>query len=383
MHGQNYEAQTSSEVIEFARNFAEIMCFIHTLIQPDKSVLLLDCPGDDCWRHEIYHRYYIQDRNFKVFQNAGDDEADGFKYHVTVDGATHLILWSQEMTRYISKKLVKAAVVELQADESWWEVPLKDLEENVKEAVDALLPGYKKGRKVGRWDFETPKTEFKALAAKLAPNFAPLVDGVAIGCDRAEADDLAYAFCRWLDAQEGDNEVVFVTTDSDWQQLGITRDNVSFYNPATHDFVDKTANQMQEAFWVKLLGGDRSDSIPGVMLANGTTKIAETRAAKVVEATGLGGMMDYIKAEIDPAALKRNTDLISLKRIPYALVQQCFDKINGAKPAEAKYKWIDFHLDEAAYNLAVADAQRDRIRLASAAEVFHKEVKRAAEETKL
>ena len=186
---------------------------------------------------------------------------------------------------------------------------------------------------------------------------------MALGVDFAEADDLAYAFCRWMDVQEGDNEVVFVTTDTDWQQLGITRDNVSFYNPATHDFVDKTANQMQEAFWIKLLGGDRSDSIPGVMLANGTTKIAETRAAKLVEKTGLAGMMDYIKTEIDPASLKRNTDLISLKRIPFAHVQQCFDKINNATNDKAKYTWADFHLDEAAHSLAVADAQRDRIKL--------------------
>jgi len=349
MHSKNYEAETGLELAEYARNYAKDMLFLHSLIQPDRTYILLDCPREDIWRHTPYNKYYHDKEAHNVYFY--NDE-----WYAAVDDKVYRMVHSEDTDQWVSIKLKKADQPAFTVDD---EDEPKDL--NLTIAIADLLPGYKKGRKVSRWDYETSREEYKQRASTLAKNFAPLIKGVAVEHGSLEADDLAHCVISQFD--ETEHQFVCVTSDSDWQQLCTRRKNVEVYDPIKHEMKDIHCGRAAHMMWVKLIGGDSADGIPGIRLNKSKSQIGPARAKKLVDTHGLDGIFGWLKENAYLPALERNLELISFKHLPAPYRKGVRSFLWKKRPSKVRYGLEKFGVTEAAKSLVVADAERQRMAL--------------------
>lgn len=368
MRSPNFEARTGLELAEFARNITGHALYLVERVRPDVLVLAVDSPKN--WRSDVYARYYLDNVEFKEFRAAGGI------WVVAFDRKTYLVKYRQDMGKWESKKLARADVAELKLEDAgqwrtWSSSPVEPVEETeveplrwVQEAEDwphlePLVPRYKGNRTTSAWNYETPKSEFKALGGNLAHNLAGALGGHAVEVHLAEGDDVCATF---VSMAEPDDELVLVTIDSDLHQLLVDRPDLRIFDPKAHKWVDKTAELALFELTHKILKGDTSDNIAGISLRGAAATLGDKGAEKVISENGgpvgvwdyLLGVQDeagkYIRPPMaDLAPLDRNLELVALSRIPAEVVHRVQDALRAAisSPVQVVYDLKDTGLTAA------------------------------------
>jgi chitinase len=91
----------------------------------------------------------------------------------------------------------------------------------------------------------------------------------------------------------------------------------NYINPKSkQQFVNLDHETSKYDLWVKIIGGDKSDTVPGIALKNGRGLIAQTRAETLVQTLGYDGLKKYLKQNAVTHTLNRNLKLMVLKNCP-------------------------------------------------------------------
>jgi hypothetical protein len=355
MHSPNYVAKSGSEITEFIRNFATNMLYYQELYQPDRTVFLME--QDDIWRDEILTSHYVE--HTKAWEYIDLDREESYFRLFEYDNALYSLVFVPGEDKWVKGK--KYTVAELKAlDWSCFE------EIELDRHILQFTPGYKSQRSGSSWAFKTPKDEYKKHANRLAEKFAPVVQGIAVMEPMLEADDLAGIL------REGcpDDEIIYITSDSDWHQLGIHHDS-KFYNPQQHKFFNLKKDCYLHDFWSKVIGGDKSDNIPGIFIEGRKTKTGETTAKKLVDEHGTAGIQQFLNDNADPVTYKRNLTLISLFKGRQYLKKEGYDladvenRLVNDKPKDTLHTYMTFGVTPVMKHQTKAQAQKDR------AEYYH------------
>lgn len=349
MKSPNFESRTGLELAEFARNIASHALYLVERVKPDVLVLAVDSAKN--WRSDVYARFYLHNVEFKEYR-----EKPGI-WAVQFDRKTYLVTFRQDMGKWEFKKLPKADVLALELEDptqwrTWSSCPVEPVEEDpegeavrwVQESEDwphlePIVPKYKGNRSSSRWDYETPKSEFKVLGANLAHSMAGALGGHAVQVDLAEGDDIVATFVGMVPPED---EVVLVSIDSDLHQLLVDRPDLRIFDPKLHKWIEKTPELALFEVTHKVLTGDTSDNIAGIALAGAAATLGDKGAEKVISDNGgpvavwdyLRGVKDGAgkwirKPAADLASLDRNVELVLLDMIPAALVHQIQDAIRS------------------------------------------------------
>lgn len=332
MRSPNFQARTGLEVAEFARLIVGHALYLVERIQPDELILAVDASPN--WRSAVYSRFY--DHRTEFFRYIAK-EGERI-WVVQFDRKTFLVKYRPDMDRWTYEKQTKAGVKDLDLGNlEAWEPWAMEVEENRAAirtledwpALEHIVPQYKGNRKTSRWEYETPKDEFKALGANLAFNLAPVLGGVAVQVPLAEGDDICAGFVGMH--QEGD-ETVLVSIDSDLHQLLATWPELRIFDPRLHTWVDKSPERALYDLTHKILTGDTSDNIAGVGLNGAGSTLGDKSAATVIsDHGGPEAVWEWLWENTDRAALERNLELVALTEIPAGLRQEIEDALLGAR----------------------------------------------------
>lgn len=215
------------------------------------------------------------------------------------------------------------------------------------EEILAAIPGYKSNRKKQTWVFEISKQAAYAAFDKMAYHLQGCIDlplAKAIQVPLAEADDIAGVI-----ASSYSKPVIFVSGDSDWEQLKIKRNHVQVYNlqpradgQGIKGFVDASDSELTRSLIKKIISGDPGDGIPGCGALNRYGRIGSGIAEKIVS-----GEKSF-DIEVEPHSFERNKKLIQLRKssIPPTL-QKAIKKELQAKPKkDPNAKWTDFYIHQ-------------------------------------
>jgi len=350
MHSANWVNKTGCEIVEYTRNYVELMQYVVNLCNPDKTFILLDCENKN-WRHQVQLDYYLE--HTKVFQHKNLNNVQ----LIFFDEKYYTLTWDGGQERWIrSKALTKKEQADLDMD-------LYD-KAYLDEHHFEFLPQYK-GNRSKVWNFGTKREEYKDKSMVLARKAAPLFNAVCVQENDFEADCLAFMVVSLFP----DDEHIMATTDTDWQQLSLIGD-VKYYDPKEHCVHDKTEDQYRWSFYSKLIGGDTSDNVPGAFLLNDKgvpKKYAEKSAQNLVDSIGLSNIIQYMKERSTPS-MERNKLLISMKR-GYAhnkkvrtqgTVGAINQIVHGSVIPHSSLTYRDFDTTETAMHIQAQTAHRDR-----------------------
>jgi len=360
MFTPNYEGTNEHELVEFTRNYAKRMLYLWHMYKPDKTFVVKDCAGK-IWRDDILNDYYYEHAKAWECMKAAQGKHkvkvlmfDGKHYHVRYKPAKKK--WERD-SRPIKKADVEAMFLERFENNDYVLQPCE------LDDVFQFTPHYKGNRKDKAWNANTPKAHYKSHSNRIADSFAPHIGAITLQQDKIEADDLAYM----IRLAYPDDEIIYITNDSDWQQMGVKYDS-KFYDPSAHKFHNYFSAVYLDELWKKLLGGDGSDGVPGCYINDGARPLGDAAAKKKVNEVGADNMLEFMRENADPVTFKRNLTLISLKAGYKFLKSGTFDitgleddirnKKPPAKPSESLKKV--FGITEALRYRQKAQAQEDR-----------------------
>lgn len=118
--------------------------------------------------------------------------------------------------------------------------------------------------------------------------------------DRFEADDVIGSLCESLKSEE----IVVLSTDSDFIQLLQRGLNIKLYNPVTKEYVQPPT--FHYLGWKILRGDKKTDNIPGL--------VSDEKARTLIENPKL--LEDFLSLEENRAAFNLNKQLIELCPVP-------------------------------------------------------------------
>lgn len=382
MRAPDYVAQTPLEIEEYARNVAGHLLYLVSRFTPSELVLAVDDSKN--WRAPYYDSYYADAVDFfRVRAEASGWVAivDSEYFHVHQHEGTEKWFVDkiakkdrptdlgdlEKYTPFYGGKAPKWLIDEApECPPTVWDHPDAD-------GLRLVVPRYKGGRATSRWDFETPKNEFRDLVRRLAGNIAPVFSGRAVRVDWAEGDDVIAAYCL----AEPVIPTVLVSIDSDLRQLCIPCIGLSIFDPKKGRFTTPTREAAALELACKLLGGDTSDNIAGVPL-EGRAPFAAVSWDDVGGVTGgkttvkwvrdaldrHGGDLSAVLSEIDETAetgpWERNQNLVHLGNIPAALMSELEKAVEYRTPEPAKYTLADFGLSDVAVLSIQNQAANDR-----------------------
>ena len=357
MRNVNFRNRTGEEIVEFTRNYAEIMAYLQELYAPDKTIILMDCV-DEVWRDKVQLEYYLE--HSKAWNHTQNKE----RTIVMFDEKYYPLTFNIGQEGFTRGTALKQGEVK---DIDWNDWDEVELEEHHIE----FIPQYKGTRSSTQWLYKATKAEFKEKANAIGFSFAPLIDAVTLQQDHLEADDIAYMVVK----QYPDAEHIMVTSDTDWQQLG-RLGNVSFYDPRAHEFIQHSQEKYTFNFFTKLLGGDSSDNIPGAWMPNVNTGklkyLRDKSAQNLINEVGLESIWDYMKSNKTPS-LSRNLLLISMKlgfkyiNKQYNL-RELLNDITDKAVDNTDLTHEDFEITKVDLRLKRIEAKRDRAKLAATLE---------------
>lgn len=371
MKSPNYHAQSELELEEFARNMAKLVYGFKKRFKPDDLILALD--DKIPWRTGYYKSQYRQFTNF--WKNLHEPQY----WVVSFDREYHVCKWHTGTETWVYKKMGKpewtAFEVETQKGVDWLFLKQGKTPESILEqypeahktvfdhpdwaGIKKIVPGYKGNRANAKWNFETPKSEWKDHVEALAYNLASVVGGRAIKAPLAEADDVASRVARKYSGED----IVFCTADQDWYQLTLTGSRTSIWDTFKRDWVINGPESMKFKLFCKILGGDSSDNIKGCCIdgraplpnvdweKDGKTikggKTTEKYLRKVLIECG----NDYTAvhaaflATQDNESYTRNFNLVQLGQIPADISKQIDHLLDTVVPEKSEYKLSDFCVD--------------------------------------
>lgn len=327
MESKNYTPVYEYELAEFSMNLAKDILYYRERFPDAEMVFALD--DKRYWRQKIYDKYYA--KNTKCYEIANEKDA----YLLIFDGHRYRITFSEIAHRYISKTVPKADFAKM-------ELLSINYEDLIPEVME-FIPKYKGARLEATWKATTTKAEFKAFLPKYAKHLANLVNARVLQVKHCEADDIAYAMSVKFPA----DTKVYVTYDSDWRQIAMTDMFTHFVDPRDKTVPEIDRIETHRDLMVKLMSGDRTDSIPGITLKTGVS-IGKDKANAIYDTYGRG-THKYLQEKAD-SSYKRNIQLIHLKNMPetvLAHVKKGVDDIYnqyGNRVKKESYTWEDFGL---------------------------------------
>jgi hypothetical protein len=325
MSSPQYEGATDIEIQEFSRNTAEFVFYLYYRFPETDFIFALDAPKKTYWRHEILNDYYK--KHIVVFHN---DTDNSYIFHY--NKAYYHITYHEPSAKWYQVKLNKTEYSELAS--AYTEV------QGVPEALLGFFPKYKK--RISNWSYETPYDVFKKMSKAIGRNLARTVNGKAILVNGAEADDIAYVISDMYPAET----LIYVTYDSDWKQIGARHLFTNYLDPRDkRAFVAFTSAEALFDIWVKIIAGDKSDTIPGIALEGKSQLLGKTRAEALVREMGTGDIGKYLRRKAERTMLDRNLKLIVLKNSPKEL-QEAIKKAISLPMTQGKiYQWEDYGLE--------------------------------------
>jgi len=341
MASPDYEARTDIEQAEFARNIAGAMLYYQERFEPDETILALD--GSKYWRYEVFNQFYAKHTQVfieKILLPESNQEGTGTAqrgpsyqtiYYMQHDKKTFRLEYHDGMEKYIRTKLKKAETEDMLSEVKAGNIKAVQ-PDKIPYQIIQMYPEYKGARKEAKWDYTTTRKEFKDMCRNIAKNLAHTFNARVILEDTAEADDIAYAY-HVLHPKE---DMIFITTDTDWHQMLRTGKFLKFYNPLKMEWVEKTSEQVAHELAVKIISGDSSDGIPGLFPQEGTALIGPKKAEEMVIKHGVPGIYEHLKKFVLPDYLTRNLRLIYLKNCPKAVRENILMAIQAEKPAAPK-----------------------------------------------
>jgi|TARA_Y100000310_G_C20700829_1_gene829724 hypothetical protein len=373
---------TGVEVDEFAFNLASNVLELVAQFDPEEVLLALD--GYKNWRVPLYEDHYMENIDYwKII----DEEKE---WYVKVDSILYKVWYNDAIEQWLVDKLKKdeiAAMPNLEDEEvatffeggftpDWITEEYPDAPTHVedhpdfKDGLKVIVPEYKGNRKGKKWIADTSNDEFRKHGRNLAYNMAPLLpQGKAVMCERAEGDDVAAKFVELCNEEEG--FTVLVTVDQDLSQLHVEHNNLLIWNPRTRELQKQGPDKASFKLLCKLLGGDTSDNIRGVLFKDRKTPFATVSFDPATDEVKDGkSTVSWIRKIIDPLEKKglrgaelwgpvyraiekkvitptweKNLSLIYIPCVPEDIQEEIETLIDEAPTEEAKYNWSDFGID--------------------------------------
>ena len=229
-----------TELEEGRTRIAKLIYSLRASIGWDKAYFAMDRRDENrkYWRHYLLEEWYA--RSIK-------QAMCGEHLWVFIDG-----VWMRPGDDGKPVKLTKKLMKELGDDLR--EVEATELEESYVK----LTPYYKHTRDKRQWAYETDEVIVRKMWGGMADSVAPLVDAKVIRCPGFEADDIAAGFA---DLEGRSSHIVFITVDSDWQQL-LLRPETSLFNLNTGSYVEKEKAVIEAELKEKVICGDIGDCVP-------------------------------------------------------------------------------------------------------------------------
>lgn len=122
-----------------------------------------------------------------------------------------------------------------------------------------IFQSYKKGRDELRQ--KDPLAEdFLRQKKDIKENVIPILPIYIFHHPKLEADDLSYIFCKYMEKNNFDGEILALSTDDDWRQLMTYFSFVKVWNPRSKILPEAVGSNY---VLYKSILGDLSDKIPG------------------------------------------------------------------------------------------------------------------------
>lgn len=188
-----------------------------------------------------------------------------------------------------------------------------------------IYPEYKGNRKFGEWPFVITKREFDNVRNELAKEISDIFASHAIGVPRAEGDDVIAGAVKLL--KDKYDEIIISSGDRDIVQLTIYP-NVKVFDSKINSFVscEEGARFFLET---KILQGDKSDNIYGVMLPGKKRRLGPKTSATLYNSCS-GNIYDKANDEgwLDQYLI--NKSLIDMNQIPSEIMDAVTEAIEGS-----------------------------------------------------
>jgi hypothetical protein len=299
MGNPQYKGITDIEEVEFTRNLALDMYYYACRFPEAEHIIAMDAPSKGYWRMPYMEDYYR--KHATLLQKEIDGELE---YILSYNRSSYEIRFSEVAQKWVQKKLNLSTLAKKV-------LTTYDNVEGIPEYLVEFFPRYKK--RVSNWPYQTSQADFKKLCFSLGVNIAKTMNAKWIRVDRAEADDIAQAVSELYPSRC----LIFVTDDADWKQIASTHMWANFINPKSkQQFVNLDHETSKYDLWVKIIGGDKSDTVPGIALKNGSGLVAQKRAETLVQTLGYDGLKKYLKQNAVTHTLNRNLKLMVLKNCP-------------------------------------------------------------------
>jgi len=306
----SYDPKCKSEIEEYTRNLTYNIFYISKLFKDSELVLCLDANTN--WRHYLVKDYY---ESRIVLYEDNDPELNRRTFYYPVDDIVYKIEYSEATASWNRGKLRRKVEREDFNIRSQDMIQYKDLEviqsmDLWSKALEHCVPYYKGQRKLSSFRGNTPKSTWKRLSRELAPKIASALSIPCITEEYAEGDDIIAIAVEHFMKRDAQEEVVVVSVDQDLYQLKLVHPNLSYYNPRNHEIVSISNESVRYKLWCKILGGDKSDNITGVMLDGSNIKeVSWTADGAIKNGISTVNMMEkHINHGDDPVIMYRGLD---------------------------------------------------------------------------
>jgi len=349
MSSANYDKQTTDEEVlgssevadvpkleqaEFNRNMYLYVQYLVSRFKPSKLIIALD---DTPWRNKVYQDYYV--KNSTVMKN---DEIE--QYLIRWDFIHYLLTYHEGIDKWVKKRVTIKELTEME-DSGFVEfIEISDLEEKRQVLYTTLYnhsPRYKKRDKSG-WASATKYEEYKRISKGLAYNIANSFNGLAIEAKDAEADDIISVYIKALANKKQAVPAIVVSIDQDIYQLALDYMFFHYYNPnmlaGTSDpyggFVPLTEKMVRHELKLKVLAGDKSDTIPGCFVTGKKVLLSGDKAEEIILKSDA---KEIVSTKVNNDVLQRNMTLIYMDRLPKEIKSRIVDRFKNPIRAKATY----------------------------------------------
>lgn len=206
--------------------------------------------------------------------------------------------------------------------------------------------GYKSTRTREDWDLVFTYSEFKKVRDEFALKLAGIFGCHVVKHDRCEGDDILAIVSR--SARNDFDNVIVSTGDRDMLQL--TRDkNIFIFDSKDQEFKYPPNNDVRYFLDLKSVGGDRGDSIGGIVLPGKTKAVGK---AKFIEKAA-GDLHTYCESLGVLDQYLRNRELVDFDYIPMDILTDVVESLYENKPMTCNY------FDR--YSLGLSDMNQRRL----------------------
>lgn len=182
-----------------------------------------------------------------------------------------------------------------------------------------IFDGYKANRRENRdkaaIDFDKFFPAFDAFRREFRETFSNIY---VMEIPTCESDDIIAVLTK--DVFKLDTEVIVISSDGDFKQL-LAMENVKQYDPIKGKFI--TSVNPKRDLMVKILMGDRSDSIPAIKPKTGVV------TAEKILREGLDDFLNKEGHEEYKTNFERNLKLISFDHIPQDVRSEIINRYNS------------------------------------------------------